>query len=77
MLIVEYNMKTKFTYEMPVFCGRQKEWRVLNLNTGTVYSTSYETEKEAINSIKIGEERAGGKVVALELFDVREVLDEI
>lgn len=68
-------MKTKFIYEMPVYCGRQKEWRILNLNTGTVYSNSYETEEEAINSIKIGEERAGSKVVALELFDVKEILD--
>lgn len=70
-------MKTKFIYEMPVYCGRQKEWRVLNLNTGTVYSISYETEEEAANSIKNGEKRGDHSVFALGLFEVRKVLDEI
>lgn len=67
----------KFIYEMPVYCGKQKEWRILNLNTGTVYSCAYETEEAAANSIENGKQRCGSLVVALEVFEVRRMLDEV
>jgi hypothetical protein len=68
---------TKFIYEIPVYCGRQKHWRVLNLNSGTVYSTDYQTEEEALGSIEAGSEGSGKTVVALGVFEVRRMLDEI
>ncbi len=39
-------------YEMPIYCGRTKVWRVLNLNTGTIYSMDFPTIEKAIKSIK-------------------------
>ena len=68
---------TKFIYEIPVYCGSQKHWRVLNLNSGTVYSSNYQTEQEAIASIEAGSERSGKTVVALSVPEVRRILDEI
>lgn len=49
-------------YETAVYDGRTKEWRILNLNTGTVYAGTDDTEYKALKSIKNGERRAG-KVV--------------
>jgi len=43
-----------FIYETPVYCGRTKVWRVLNLNTGTVYSSEYESRAKAMESIEVG-----------------------
>lgn len=44
-------------FETAVYCGRLKEWRILNLNTATVYSGKYESEAEAMADIKDGEVR--------------------
>lgn len=54
-------------YELPVYDGRTKVYRVLNLSTGTVYSPSYETLTEAIASIEAGQRRGDGIVVAVTL----------
>jgi hypothetical protein len=64
----------KFIYETVVYCGRTKVWRVLNLNTGTVYSLDYEEKQQAIDSIEDGKERAGYIVKYIELFDLRRKL---
>ena len=60
----------KNIYEMPVYCGRLKEWRILNLNTGTIYSMSYETEENAKKDISVGEIRGNRPVVAVSLEQV-------
>ncbi len=52
----------KYIYETVIYDGALKNWRVLNLNTGTFYSLSYEDEEQAIHSIKNGEKRAGATV---------------
>lgn len=49
-------------YELVVYCGSTKVFRVLNLATGTVYSNTYDTFEEASASIEDGETRSG-KVV--------------
>lgn len=61
----------RIIYEMPVYCGRLKEWRVLNLTTGTVYSNAYESESEAASKIQHLEARGDATVQRVTLFDVR------
>lgn len=39
-----------FNLEMPVFDGNTKEWRLMNLSTGTVYSSAFATETEAMEA---------------------------
>lgn len=64
-------MPDKFIYETVVYCGRTKVFRVLNLNTGTVYCLEYETLEEAEATIEDGVERAGCIVKYIKLFDLR------
>lgn len=54
---------TTFIFEIPVYDGSQKVWRVLNITSGTVYSPEYETEDEANAAIEDGTKRAGSFVV--------------
>lgn len=49
--------------EAVVYDGAIKVWRVLNVLTGTVYSTQYDTKEDARASIKDGEIRSGKTVV--------------
>jgi hypothetical protein len=65
----------KYIYEMPVYCGRMKEWRILNINTGSIYSVSYKTEAEAEKDIISGEIRANKEVKAISLAYIRSLLD--
>ncbi len=44
-------------FEFPVYCGSQKQWRVLNALTGTVYSPEHDTIDQAAASIIHGEKR--------------------
>lgn len=44
-------------YEMPIYDGALKNWRVLNLMSGTFYSNNYENFEDAYNSIINGEKR--------------------
>ncbi len=48
-----------YIYEAVVYDGAMKYWRILNLNSLTVYGTHYDTREEADAAIKDGEERAG------------------
>jgi hypothetical protein len=65
----------KSIYEVPVYCGRLKEWRVLNINTGTVYSCAFKTEEKAFRSIQDGGERGGKIVRRLALETLRYLLE--
>lgn len=44
----------RYIYELPVYDGALKNWRILNLNTGTFYSMSYPSEAQAGAEIKDG-----------------------
>lgn len=44
-------------YETVIFDGRIKTWRIFNITTGSVYSTDYETEKDAYDDIEDGQIR--------------------
>lgn len=50
---------------MPVYCGSEKVWRILNLDTGTVYSSNFVDAETAFTAIKEGEVRAGKVVKAI------------
>jgi hypothetical protein len=65
MKIVDFQIR--FVLECPVYDGAGKVWRVLNLNTGTVYSNAYETVHAARKSIAVGEVRGGLTVKAVDL----------
>jgi hypothetical protein len=67
----------KIIYEMPIFCGRLKEWRVLNLNTGTVYPSSFEFYQQAADSIEDRKVRGEYLVQKVENLSVIDMLDAI
>lgn len=67
----------RFVYEMAVYCGAMKVWRVLNINTGTIYSTNFETMRLAEDSIKEGEVRGSWTVKKVTLMDVFMGLDNL
>lgn len=62
-------------YEVAVYCGRLKEWRVLNLTTGTVYSLEHSSLEEANAGIEDGEIRVGRVVKRVTLAEIREALN--
>ncbi len=57
-------------WEVPVYCGARKVWRVLNLSTGTVYNYDDETQAEAIASIEEGAMRAAKIVRGTTLHEI-------
>lgn len=59
-------------WETTIYDG--KVWRVLNLNTGVVYSTEYVTETDARHAIPDGEERNHDTVRLVHLHEIREGL---
>lgn len=61
-------------YEMVVYCGARKVFRILNITTGSIYSMDYETEKEASDAIEDGEERCGDIVKRISIGDMRTLL---
>ena len=61
-------------FETAVYCCRLKEWRILNVNTATVYSGKYESEGEALADIEDGEQRAGKTVKRVPLKGLHELL---
>ena len=61
-------------YEVVVYCGATKVFRVLNLSTGTVYSCDYDTFDEAFASIKDGEIRSGKVVKRTTLEEINKGL---
>lgn len=66
-----------FIYETAVYCGRTKVWRVLNLNTGTVYSAEYPTQLAALESIEDGTLRATAVVHRVVLKDIVTTLGNV
>lgn len=66
-----------FIYETAVYCGRTKVWRVLNLNTGTVYSVEYESRSLALASIEDGTVRGSAVVKCLTLQEITKTLDDV
>ena len=64
-------------YETVVYCGRMKEFRTLNLTTGTVYSMSYPDFESANKAIEDGETRVGKRVTRVLVEDVGKILDTI
>jgi len=61
-------------WETVVYCGRLKEWRILNLLSGTVYSNHYNTREEAYAAIEDGTERDGKIVKRVTLEKIRDRL---
>jgi len=62
-------------YEMVVFCGRTKVFRILNISTGSLYSMDFKTQKEAEDAIDSEKERNGKTVQRVSLGDLRIILD--
>lgn len=67
----------KIIYECPVYCGRLKEWRVLNLSSGTVYSVGYKTFEEASDSIDTIHKRNGWEVRRVTVPALAKALDDL
>lgn len=64
-----------YIYETVVYCGRLKEWRIWNITTATVYSSSFETQEAAYEAIEDGVVRAGAVVKRVRREDIIEMLD--
>jgi hypothetical protein len=64
-------------FEVPVFDGATKAWRVLNLSTGTVYSNGHESLGGAQRAIRAESERDGRPVRFLTIGDVRDAVVEM
>lgn len=60
----------KFIYEMPVFDGGTKVWKILNLTTGSIYSKDYKTEQLASDAIEHGQNRANATVCRIDLREL-------
>jgi hypothetical protein len=62
-------------HEVPVYDGKTKVWRILNISTGTIYSGDDPTEEAALRAIEDGKQRAGATVRAWRLEVLQAVLD--
>lgn len=62
-------------YETVIYDGALKNYRVLNLNTGTFYSMSFDSFEIANQAIKNGETRAGQTVKRTELREILQALN--
>lgn len=62
--------KGEFIYETAVYDGRTKEWRILNLSTGTVYSGSFDDRNKALAAIEDGASRADKVVKRITLEEI-------
>lgn len=63
--------------ETVVFDGSQKVWRILNLNTGTVYASEFDEQVKAIDAIEHGQIRDGQKVQYVSLQLIVETVEPI
>lgn len=61
-------------HELVVYDGATKVFRILNLYSGTVYSSEYETLELAKAAIDHGEKRAGMVVNCTTLEEINEAL---
>jgi len=68
-------MNQEYIYEVPVYDGCYKCWRILNLSTGSLYTTEYETEEKAAENIEDGVGRAMCIVKRVSLRQLVETLD--
>jgi hypothetical protein len=66
----------KYIWEMPVYCGRLKEWRILNITTGSVYSGSHASQESASEAIEDGTIRAGAMVRRVSLREIQQLLSQ-
>jgi hypothetical protein len=62
-------------YEMVVYCGARKVFRILNISTGSVYCMEYETQAEAEAHIEDGQYRNGKIVKLVNIADLRNILN--
>jgi len=65
----------KRIYEIAIFDGGLKNWRVLNLSTLTFYCLDYDTKEEAEAAIEAGEVRCGEIVTAVSHQDAVNALN--
>jgi hypothetical protein len=68
-------VQARSIFEVVVYDGRMKVFRILNLNTGTVYSYDFETFEEATAGIVNGEERCGRIVKGTTLSRICDLLE--
>lgn len=61
----------KYLYETAVYDGAMKYWRILNLNTGTVYSSNFPTIEKAEAAIDEDAVRDGKIVKRVAMNDIR------
>jgi hypothetical protein len=66
----------KFIYETAIYDGRDKNWRILNLSTGSVYSSSFPNEQDALDAIEDGENRDGHIVWRVTIAAIRKNLPQ-
>lgn len=66
--------KRKMIFETVVYCGAMKVFRVLNLSTGSIYSSDFATEDEANEAIEDGAIRGESLVKCVPLSDLNILL---
>ena len=66
----------QYIYEMAIYDGGLKDWRILNLNSGSFYCTKYKSQQEAEANIKEGELRGGKAVKKITRLDALALLDQ-
>jgi hypothetical protein len=69
--------RRNFIYETVVYDGGSKEYRVLNLNSGSLYTQIYKEEFEAFEAIKDGEERNGYIVKRIKVDSIKYAFEAI
>ncbi len=59
-------------FETVVYDGAIKDWRILNINTGTVYSKGFDSKQEAIDAVEHGTIRDGLLVQFVSLESIQD-----
>jgi hypothetical protein len=67
-------MGKRYIFETVIYDGGMKEWRILNLNTGSFYSMHFSTFDKAKESVAVGEMRSGLEVKFIEVHDIARIL---
>ena len=63
-------------FETAVFDGAGKRWRILNLATGTVYASDFDTQDEALAAIEDGQVRGSRRCRRATLGQIAAALAE-
>lgn len=66
----------KFIYEVVIYDGGLKVWKVMNITTGSLYSFEYNTFEEAEASIEDGKGRVGKVVKRVSLSTIQNLLSD-